>query len=121
MAILVTGGAGYFDEVLCKHMVEKGLNVKSFDLYPCAVEGVESIQADIRDKGAVAAACKCIEVIYHNVAQVPLAKDKDLFWSSVAFGYWQNEQGDYLDSFRTANLTNRLQSTAQYILRQRKV
>ena len=39
------------------------------------------MQGDIRDRAAIAAACAGVELVFHNVAQVPLAKDKNLFWS----------------------------------------
>jgi nucleoside-diphosphate-sugar epimerase len=39
------------------------------------------MQADIRDFDAILAACEGIDVAFHNVAQVPLAKDRKLFWS----------------------------------------
>ena len=43
--------------------------------------GIEVAQGDIRDSNAILAACEGIAVAFHNVAQVPLAKDKKLFWS----------------------------------------
>ncbi len=49
--ILVTGGSGYFGSLLV---------------------------ADIRDRSAVREAVDGVDVVYHNVAQVPLAKDPDL-------------------------------------------
>lgn len=44
-------------------------------------EQVELVLGDIRDPQAIAAACAGVDVVYHNVAQVPLAKDRQLFWS----------------------------------------
>jgi nucleoside-diphosphate-sugar epimerase len=35
--------------------------------------------ADVRDREAVRKACEGIDVVFHNVAQVPLAKDRALF------------------------------------------
>jgi nucleoside-diphosphate-sugar epimerase len=40
--------------------------------------GVEFVQGDIRDANAVAEAVARCDVVYHNVAQVPLAKDASL-------------------------------------------
>jgi nucleoside-diphosphate-sugar epimerase len=80
---LVTGGAGYFGDLLVRRLRECAYDVRILDLCkpeePCA--GVESIQGDIRDASVVALACRGIDVVFHNVAQVPLAKDKRLFWS----------------------------------------
>jgi nucleoside-diphosphate-sugar epimerase len=42
---------------------------------------VENVVADVRDADAVRRACAGVDVVLNNVAQVPLAKDKDLFWS----------------------------------------
>lgn len=81
MTVLVTGGAGYFGEILCRKLLARGEQVRSFDLNPTTTPGVEGVIGDIRDKAALTEACKGAEVVYHNVAQVPLAKDKDLFWS----------------------------------------
>jgi nucleoside-diphosphate-sugar epimerase len=81
MRALVTGGAGYFGELLARKLLERGYSVRIFDVNLPAGSGMEVIQADIRDLGAVLAACQEIDVAFHNVAQVPLAKDKRLFWS----------------------------------------
>lgn len=83
MTVLVTGGAGYFGEVLSQALLAKGIKLRVFDLNApgFAHQNLEFAQGDIRDSAAVAAACRDIEVIYHNVAQVPLAKNKHLFWS----------------------------------------
>jgi nucleoside-diphosphate-sugar epimerase len=80
---LVTGGAGYFGDLLVRRLREGAYDVRVLDL--CKPEdpyaGVENIQGDIRDPPVVARACRGIDVVFHNVAQVPLAKDKRLFWS----------------------------------------
>ena len=43
--------------------------------------GVEVVQGDIRDAGRVREAVDGVDVVYHNVAQVPLAKDPHLLRS----------------------------------------
>lgn len=80
---LVTGGAGYFGEVLVRHLRDDGYSVRILDIYHPSEEilGTETVQADIRDAQAVKDACSGIDVAFHNVAQVPLAKDKELLWS----------------------------------------
>jgi len=83
MKALVTGGAGYFGELLSKKLLERGYSVRIFDVNrPASIDPTtQLIQADIRDSAAILTACEGIDVAFHNVAQVPLAKDKNLFWS----------------------------------------
>jgi nucleoside-diphosphate-sugar epimerase len=78
---LITGGAGYFGSLLLRKLLEKGYDCTIFDLNDAEDRpaSVKFIQGDIRDYSAVLAACEGIDVIHHNVAQVPLAKDKDAF------------------------------------------
>jgi nucleoside-diphosphate-sugar epimerase len=80
---LVTGGAGYFGALLVRRLLADGRRVRILDVnrpegFPAAVE---VIQGDIRDAAAVARACAGVATVYHNVAQVPLAKDRELFWT----------------------------------------
>lgn len=83
MRALVTGGAGYFGEVLAGKLIERGFAVRVFDINPLdpPIPGVEMIRADIRDAAAVERACEGMDVVFHNVSQNPLSKDKQLFWS----------------------------------------
>jgi nucleoside-diphosphate-sugar epimerase len=84
--VLITGGSGYFGTVLAEQALDAGHDVRILDLNPpddltAAGADVEFVQADIRDRAAVRAAAEGIDVLFHNVAQVPLAKDKHLFES----------------------------------------
>lgn len=78
---LVTGGSGYFGSALVKCLRERGASVRIFDLIDAhdRPPDVEFVQADIRDRGAIARACKGMHVVHHNVALVPLAKDRAAF------------------------------------------
>jgi nucleoside-diphosphate-sugar epimerase len=80
---LITGGSGYFGCLLRDRLLERGDTVRIFDLRDTADRppAVEYAAGDIRDADAVARACSGVEVVYHNVAQVPLAKDREGFWS----------------------------------------
>ena len=81
MRILITGGAGYFGTLLTEELLEQGHECRIFDLNDTetAHDGIEVIRGDIRDVDAVQKACQGIDIIHHNVAQVPLAKNKQLF------------------------------------------
>jgi nucleoside-diphosphate-sugar epimerase len=83
MKALITGGSGYFGCVLRDRLLERGDAVRVFDLRDAddRPPRVELVAGDLRDPDRVRTACEGIDVVYHNVAQVPLAKDRDLFWS----------------------------------------
>lgn len=77
---LVTGGSGYFGSLLVHRLVAAGHTVRILDLNDAndrpAV--VDLVQGDIRDEGTVALAVEGVDVVFNNVAQVPLAKDAEL-------------------------------------------
>jgi nucleoside-diphosphate-sugar epimerase len=82
-SILVTGGSGYFGSELVARALTRGDHVRVFDLNAPGPEiaGAEFVRGDVRDRAAVLKACAGVDVVLHNVAQVPLAKDRDLFES----------------------------------------
>jgi nucleoside-diphosphate-sugar epimerase len=75
---LVTGGCGYFGSLLARHLLEHGHDVRVFDLVDDIDLDVDVRVGDIRDTAAVAAAVRGVDVIFHNVAQVPLVRDRTL-------------------------------------------
>ena len=76
---LVTGGSGYFGALLVEQLLAAGQAVRVLDLNPPDDPGaVTFVQGDIRDAATVRAAVDGVDVVYHNVAQVPLAKDEHL-------------------------------------------
>jgi nucleoside-diphosphate-sugar epimerase len=77
---LVTGGNGYFGQLLVNRLVARGERVRllDIDITGAARDGVELVAADIRDASAVREAVDGIDAVYHNVAQVPLARDPQL-------------------------------------------
>src|SRR4051794_32658501 len=78
--VLITGGSGYFGTRLADQALARGDRVRTFDLNPPAEDqDVEFVRGDVRDREAVARACEGVDVVLHNVAQVPLAKDRALF------------------------------------------
>lgn len=86
--LLITGGSGYFGTVLCEQALARGDAVRILDLNePGEQSGpVEFLQGDVRDRGVVEEACRGVDAVLHNVAQVPLARDRDLFWSVNVLG-----------------------------------
>jgi nucleoside-diphosphate-sugar epimerase len=80
---LVTGGAGYFGDLLARKLLERGYLVRILDINPPAdnYPGTEVVYADIRDPHAVLSACEGIDVVFHNAAQVAIAINKALLWS----------------------------------------
>lgn len=80
---LVTGGSGYFGSLLVRELRAAGQRVRVLDLVDAddRPSDVEFVAADIRDPAAVRGAVDGVDVVYHNVAQVPLARDKALFES----------------------------------------
>lgn len=78
---LVTGGSGYFGTLLVRHLREQGVAVAVFDLNDAwdRPADVQFFQGDIRDPAAIATASEGMDWVFHNVAQVPLAKDRALF------------------------------------------
>jgi len=81
MRVLVTGGSGYFGTTLRDRLRAQGHSVRNFDLVQPDADDAqdEFVQGDIRDAGSVSRACEGIDVVHHNVAQVPLAKSRALF------------------------------------------
>ena len=75
---LVTGGAGFVGGHLVRALLARGDSVRVLDLNP--VEGVESITASIEDDGAVRAAMRGVDVVYHLAGDAQLwARDADRF------------------------------------------
>jgi nucleoside-diphosphate-sugar epimerase len=84
--ILVTGGSGYFGTVLVEQARAAGHTVRVLDVNPPEDPTTDAVIADVRDADAVRAACEGVDVVLHNVAQVPLARDRALFWSVNVVG-----------------------------------
>src|SRR5437660_2530201 len=80
--VLITGGSGYFGSLLLRRLRALA-PCRVFDLVdaPDRPGDVEFVQGDIRDFAAIRRACQGVRVVHHNVAQVPLAKDRHLFES----------------------------------------
>ena len=82
MKALVTGGSGYFGSLLINNLVDAGWEVGSLDINKVSdlPENVPFHEQDIRDADGIKRCLVGYDVLFHNVAQVPLAKDRKLFW-----------------------------------------
>lgn len=80
MNALVTGGSGYLGTGLIERLHARGVDVANFDLVKPdeSPADVRFVPGDIRDREAIRAACEGVDVVYHAVAQQPLAKDPAL-------------------------------------------
>jgi nucleoside-diphosphate-sugar epimerase len=77
--VLVTGGSGYFGSLLVTRLLADGHRVRNLDLITPETAGdADTVIGDIRDPDAVRRAVEGVDVVYHNVAQVPLARDRRL-------------------------------------------
>jgi nucleoside-diphosphate-sugar epimerase len=78
---LVTGGSGYFGSLLVQKLLQRGYQCRVFDLNDTQdrPSEVEFIQGDVRGFDVLQKAFKDVAVVHHNVAQVPLAKNRALF------------------------------------------
>jgi nucleoside-diphosphate-sugar epimerase len=80
MVSLVTGGSGYFGSLLVRRLLAAGHTVRVLDINDAEDRPpeVELVRGDIRDPAVVATAVDGVDVVFNNVAQVPLAKDHEL-------------------------------------------
>lgn len=80
---LVTGGSGYFGSLLVQQLRARGGSVRVLDVNDAddRPTDVEFVRGDIRDPDAVRVAVADVDAVFHNVAQVPLARDRHLFES----------------------------------------
>jgi nucleoside-diphosphate-sugar epimerase len=86
--VLVTGGSGYFGSALVRKLHDRGFDCVIFDINDAEdrLPDVRFIQGDIRDFAAIDKASKKVDIVFHNVAQVPLAKNASLFESVNGLG-----------------------------------
>lgn len=77
---LVTGGSGYFGSLLVQSLLDRGNQVRVLDLVDAhdRPAAVDFVRGDIRNATVVRVAVDGVDRVFHNVAQVPLAKNEEL-------------------------------------------
>jgi len=76
---LVTGGSGFLGTEITNRLIANNWDITILDLNKPKQPEVNFIRGDIREISVCNIAVQDIDVVFHNVAQVPLAKDKELF------------------------------------------
>ena len=79
--VLVTGGSGYFGSLLIEKLLAQGFECINIDLNPIDIKHTRLTThiCDVTDFSHLQKLVKDVDVVFHNVAQVPLAKNKQLF------------------------------------------
>ena len=89
MNTLVTGAGGFLGLYITEMLVARGDRVRAFcrGIYPqLDALGVETIRGDLRDREAVAAVCRGIDVVYHTAAAAGIAFDWQHFYGINTLG-----------------------------------
>ena len=87
--MLVTGGGGFLGKAIVRRLIARGDRVRSFSrsVYPQLAEmGVEQVQGDLADAGAVAAACEGVEAVFHVAAKAGMWGDREAFYKANVTG-----------------------------------
>tara|TARA_B100000780_G_scaffold278842_1_gene253968 strand:- start:1406 stop:2431 length:1026 start_codon:yes stop_codon:yes gene_type:complete len=81
MNCLITGGSGYLGSSLIKYILPRVSSVTNFDIIKSkeTYDNVKFINGDITNFEDIKNATKNIDIIYHNVAKVPITKNKKSF------------------------------------------
>ena len=81
MIALVTGGGGRLGNVLVRHLLDKGDQVRVLEtgVRPASLEGldIELVSGSVLDEGDLARAMDGVEVVYHLAAKIDLRPKKD--------------------------------------------
>ncbi len=76
--MLVTGGAGFFGELLGRRLLDEGHEVRSLDVNTLdegdSARAIEQRIGDVRDADAVGRAVDGCDVVVHNAALVPVTR-----------------------------------------------
>ena len=84
---LITGGAGFLGINLTRALLARGERVTALDLldFDYAERGqVRALRGDIRERAAVDAALRGVDIVVHSAAALPLYSREDIFSTEVA-------------------------------------
>ena len=89
--VLITGGAGFFGELLKRELLDRGHSCVSIDLQsdPCRHERLTAVRGDVRDRQLLETLAREgeFDVVYHLAAVLAHAvKDEEFLWSSNVEG-----------------------------------
>lgn len=86
MKVLVTGGAGFMGINLVRYLLERGHEVRTYDIAPFDYperDRIDELQADIRDRGRHAEAFEGIDMVVHCAAALPLCPPEEIMSTDV--------------------------------------
>jgi len=86
MNYLVTGGSGYLGSALIKYLLNNSINALNFDIVEDYLNKDNYIKGDILNYNDVNNATKNIDIIIHNLAKVPITKNKKDFFKVNLLG-----------------------------------
>jgi nucleoside-diphosphate-sugar epimerase len=95
MHALVTGGGGFLGGYIVEALLARGDRVRSFgrgDYPELATQGVEVVRGDIRDRNAVAEACRGIDCVFHTAAIAGLSATRRAHTEFVTTNTWGTRQ-----------------------------
>jgi nucleoside-diphosphate-sugar epimerase len=86
---LVTGGGGFLGRYIVEQLIERGDTVTTFSRsnYPeLDALGADQVRGDLRDRDAVIAACRDVDVVYHVAAKAGLWGPREDFYEANVTG-----------------------------------
>ncbi len=81
--VLITGGSGFFGINLAERLLEKGDDVRTYDVnYPPKemLDKIQYIEGDVRNLEKLEKALKGVDIVYNTAAMVPSAGNQKTFW-----------------------------------------
>ena len=81
MKHLITGGSGFLGSLIAQELLARGEDVRIADVWedPQRNKNLEFVHCDVRDREAVRAAMRGVDMVHHNAALVPLTKSGKIF------------------------------------------